>query len=73
MLRSPTAPCGATTIRERRDEWIKAGSFGELRQIARDAYDRVAGLVLEEIASDGCIAKARECADRSPSTAGNWA
>jgi transposase len=61
--------CGATTIRERRDEWIKAGIFGELRQIARDAYDRIVGLVLEEIAIDGCIAKAPgggECAGRSP-------
>jgi transposase len=45
--------CGATTIRERRDEWIKAGIFGELKQIARDAYDRIVGLVLEEIAIDG--------------------
>ena len=26
--------CGATTIRDRRDEWIKAGIFGKLKQIA---------------------------------------
>ena len=61
--------CGATTIRDRRDEWIKAGIFGELRQIARESYDRIVGLVLEELAVDGCIAKAPgggECACRSP-------
>ena len=68
--------CGATTIRERRDEWIKAGIFGELKQIARDAYDRIVGLVLEEIAIDGCIAKAPAAGNAraaAPSTAGNWA
>jgi transposase len=61
--------CSATTIRGRRDEWIKAGIFAQLRQIALDAYDRVVGLVLGEILIDGCIAKAPgggECAGRSP-------
>ena len=61
--------CGATTIRERRDEWIKAGIFGKLKAIARDCYDRVVGLVLEELAVDGCITKAPgggECAGPSP-------
>jgi transposase len=68
--------CGATTIRDRRDEWIKAGIFGELRQIARESYDRIAGLVLEEIAVGGCIAKAPGAGNApaaAPSTAGNWA
>jgi transposase len=61
--------CGATTIRQRRDEWIKAGAFAELKAIARDAYDRIVGLVLEELAVDGCIAEAPgggEVAGRSP-------
>jgi transposase len=61
--------CGATTIRERRDEWIKAGIFGKLKAIARDSYDRIVGLVLEDLAVDGCITKAPgggECAGRSP-------
>ena len=61
--------CGATTIRERRDEWIKAGVFAELKKIAREAYDRMVGLVLEELAVDGCIAKAPgggKVAGRSP-------
>jgi transposase len=61
--------CGATTIRERRSEWIEAGIFGQLKTIARESYDRVVGLVLEDLAIDGCIAKAPgggECAGRSP-------
>jgi transposase len=61
--------CSATTIRGRRDEWIKAGIFARLTAIAREAYDRIAGLVLEELAVDGCTAKAPgggECAGRSP-------
>ena len=61
--------CSATTIRDRRDEWIKAGIFAKLKQIALDSYDRIAGLVLQEIAIDGCITKAPgggECACRSP-------
>ena len=32
----------------RRDEWIKAGIFGKLKQIARESYDRIVGLVLED-------------------------
>jgi transposase len=61
--------CSATTLRARRDEWIKAGIFARLRQIALEAYDRIVGLILEEIAVDGCITKAPgggECAGRSP-------
>ena len=61
--------CGATTIRERRDEWIEAGLFARLKHIALDSYDRIVGLVLQELAADGCIAKAPgggECAGRSP-------
>ena len=61
--------CGATTIRERRSEWIRAGIFAELKTIARESYDRIVGLALEELAVDGCITKAPgggECAGRSP-------
>ena len=50
--------CGATTIRDRRDEWISAGIFADLKTIARESYDRIVGLALEEIAVDGCITKA---------------
>ncbi len=61
--------CGATTIRERRDEWIKAGIFAALKKIARESYDRMAGLELRGLAIDGCITKAPgggECAGPSP-------
>ena len=61
--------CSATTIRDRRDEWIRAGSFAQLKQIALEAYDRIVGLVLDQILIDGCITKAPgggQCAGRSP-------
>lgn len=61
--------CSASTIRNRRDEWIEAGLFAQLKQIALDAYDRIVGLLLDQIAIDGCITKAPgggECAGPSP-------
>ncbi|MFE9453371.1 IS5 family transposase [Streptomyces sp. NPDC006739] len=63
------ATCSATTIRNRRDEWISLGVFSRLKQIALDAYDRVVGLVLDQISVDGAITKAPgggEAAGRSP-------
>ncbi|MFJ9683979.1 IS5 family transposase [Streptomyces sp. NPDC101194] len=63
------ATCSASTIRARRDEWIRLGIFARLKQIALDAYDRVVGLVLDRIAIDGAITKAPgggEAAGRSP-------
>ena len=50
--------CSATTIRDRRDEWITLGVFAELARIARESYDRIVGLLLDDIAVDGCITKA---------------
>ena len=61
--------CGATTIRDRRNEWIKAGIFAELNKIARESYDRMVGLALQDLAVDGCITKAPgggQCAGPSP-------
>jgi transposase len=61
--------CSATTIRTRRNEWIKDGIFAGLKKIALGAYDRIVGLLLQELAIDGCITKAPgggECAGRSP-------
>lgn len=61
--------CSATTIRNRRDEWIRLGIFAQLKQIVLEAYDRIVGLVLEELSVDGCITKAPgggEVAGRSP-------
>ena len=50
--------CSATTIRDRRDDWITLGVFTALARIARDAYDRIVGLRLDYISVDGCITKA---------------
>ena len=46
----------------RRDEWIACGVIETLRRIALDAYDRLIGLELAEVAVDGCITKARPLA-----------
>lgn len=61
--------CSATTIRNRRDEWITLGVFERLKMIVLEAYDRIVGLLLEDISVDGCITKAPgggEVAGRSP-------
>ncbi|MFC9758850.1 IS5 family transposase [Streptomyces sp. NPDC056921] len=61
--------CSATTIRNRRDEWIRLGVFAMFKRIALDSYDRIVGLVLDQIAVDGAITKAPgggEVAGRSP-------
>lgn len=61
--------CSATTIRNRRDEWLRLGVFAQLKKIVLDAYDRIVGLVLDDLAIDGCITKAPgggEVAGRSP-------
>jgi transposase len=63
------ADCSATTMRRRRDEWIRLGIFDRLRLAALDAYERMVGLDLADVAVDGCTTKAPcggECAGRSP-------
>jgi transposase len=63
------ADCSATTMRRRRDEWIRLGIFDALRLAALDAYDKMIGLNLADVAVDGCTTKAPcggECAGRSP-------
>jgi transposase len=65
--------CSATTIRNRRDEWIQLGVFAQLKLIALESYDRIVGLVLDQIAIDGSITKAPgggEVAGRTDRTAG---
>lgn len=47
-----------TTLRSRRDEWIAGGVFDELRDHALEAYDRIIGLDLSEVALDGSLHKA---------------
>lgn len=61
--------CSATSIRNRRDEWIDAGIFEALEQICLDAYDTIVGLDLEDVTVDGCIVKAPcggDAAGKSP-------
>ena len=50
--------CSATTLRDRRDEWIELGVMDALRELALEAYDRFVGLELSEVAVDCCITKA---------------
>lgn len=61
--------CSATSIRNRRDEWIAADVFESLEQICLEVYDRIVGLELEDVTVDGCIVKAPcggEAAGKSP-------
>jgi hypothetical protein len=61
--------CSESTLRRRRDEWIEAGLMEKLRRISLEAYDRLIGLELANLAVDGCITKAPcggEKAGRSP-------
>jgi transposase len=63
------ASCSESTLRRRRDEWIELGLMDRLRRICLEAYDRLIGLELSEVAVDCCITKAphgREKAGRSP-------
>jgi transposase len=61
--------CSESTLRRRRDEWIELGLMERLRNISLDAYDRMVGLELGDVAVDGCVTKAPcggEKAGRSP-------
>src|SRR5215208_5834407 len=52
-----------------RDEWIEAGAMEVLREMALEAYDKLIGLQLCDVAFDSCITKAPcggEKAGRSP-------
>jgi transposase len=63
------AGCSATTMRRRRDEWIRLGVWDRLRLSCLDAYEKMIGLDLADLAVDGCTTKAPcggECAGRSP-------
>jgi transposase len=63
------AGCSATTMRRRRDEWIRLGGWDRLRLRCLDAYEKMIGLDLADLAVDGCTTKAPcggECAGRSP-------
>ena len=61
--------CSDRTIRRRLRAWAAAGLAERLHTLALEAYDRVLGLDLDDVAVDGCITKAPgggEVAGRSP-------
>jgi hypothetical protein len=61
--------CSESTLRRRRNEWIELGVTEKLRETALEAYDRLIGLEMADLAVDGCITKAprgRGKAGRSP-------
>jgi hypothetical protein len=49
--------CSGRTIRRRLKEWAKKGLGQKIHQIALAAYDKIVGLELGDLASDGCITK----------------
>jgi transposase len=67
--RIATPGCSDRTIRRRLQEWAELGSAEQVHQLALEAYERMIGLDLEDLAADGCITKAPaggEVAGRSP-------
>jgi transposase len=61
--------CSDATIRRRLKEWAAAGLSEQVHALALEAYDRMLGLELDDLAVDGCITKAPsggEVAGRSP-------
>jgi hypothetical protein len=71
--RIASADCSDATIRRRLKEWAAAGLSEQAHALAPEAYDRMIGLALDDLAVDGCIAKAPsggEAAGRSPADRG---
>lgn len=67
--RIATPGCSDRTIRRRLQEWATLGLAEQVHHLALQAYDRMIGLDLEDLAVDGCITKAPsggEVAGRSP-------
>lgn len=61
--------CSDGTIRRRLKEWATAGLSEQVHALALEAYDRMIGLELDDLAVDGCVTKAPgggEVAGRSP-------
>ena len=61
--------CSDATIRRRLKEWAAAGLSEQVHTLALEAYDRMLGVELDDLAVDGCITTAPsggEVAGRSP-------
>jgi transposase len=56
--------CSATTLRDRRDEWIELGVMDRLREMVLEIYERFIGLEVSEMAVDCCITKAQKAVAR---------
>ena len=63
--------CSATTLRDRRDEWIELGAMDALRKMALAAYDRIVGLELSDVALD-CAASRRPLAEARRLAEARW-
>ena len=50
--------CSDSTMRRRLKEWSRAGIAEQVHRVALAAYDRIIGLRLADIPTDGCITKA---------------
>jgi len=67
--RIASAGCSDRSIRRRLHAWAAAGLAEQVQALALQAYDRMIGLDLDELAVDGCLTKAPgggEAAGRSP-------
>ena len=67
--RIATSGCSDRTIRRRLREWAELELGEQIHHLALEAYERMIGLDLEDLAVDGCITKAPsggEMAGRSP-------
>jgi hypothetical protein len=67
--RVASAACSEGTIRRRVKAWAAAGVSEQVHALALEAYDRMIGLELGDLAVDGCVTKAPgggEVAGRSP-------
>lgn len=67
--RIATPGCSDRTIRRRLQEWAELGVAEQVHELALQAYQRMIGLDLEDLAVDGCLTKAPaggEVAGRSP-------
>src|ERR671930_1682098 len=56
--RIATVGCSDSTIRRRLKDWSAAGIAERVHAITLAAYDRIIGLQLADIPTDGCITKA---------------
>ncbi len=67
--RIASSGCSDRTIRRRLREWAAAGLAEHVHSLALQAYEKMIGLDLDDLAVDGCITKAPsggEAAGRSP-------